>query len=202
MLVQAQIGSSKRWTLHNVREFYISRDINLSSSSAEDSETPRFSVQSASNELELPKSSSLPPSADTGTMESELCKFQIQCSLESSINKDVLHKFTQGLYAVTHLSSKFALPKSRVAEKVGSGLTRAAKNFTMTQWETTTSYSLEVFRYKNTVCSFLVSFFFPFFVSPFIMFTYLCHRYVLIEGVIQVSDEQSLCLTTAVYLAG
>ncbi len=152
-----QTGCSGTVSRHDVREYYISRDVNLSASSAEDSGTPRFSVQSSAGELELPTSHSLPPSSVTEIIESDLHRFQIQWSLESSINNDVLHNFTQRLYAVTYLSSRFVLPKSRVVEIVGLGLTRAVQSFTMVQWETAFSYGLEVIRYRNAVCSFLVS---------------------------------------------
>ena len=69
----------------------------------------------------------------------------------------MLHNFSQGLNAVTYLSSRFVLPKSKVVEIVGLGLTKAAQSFTMIQWETASSDSLEVIRYKNAKCSFLVS---------------------------------------------
>ncbi len=90
----AQTGCSITITRHEVSEFYISRDVNLSASSAEDSETPRFMFQSSSGDLELPTSQVLPPSTVSGIMESDLVKFQIQRSLESSINNDVIHNFT------------------------------------------------------------------------------------------------------------
>ncbi len=162
-MMRSQTGCASSVTRHEVREYYISRDVNLSASSAEDSETLRFSVQSSSCELELPTSQVLPPSTIAKIIESDLVKFPIQWSLESSINNDVIHNFTQGLYAVTYLSSKFVLPKSRVVEIVGLGLTEAAKHFTMGQWETAFSYSLEVIRYKNATCSFLVCLFCLFF---------------------------------------
>ncbi len=155
-MVRVQTGNNRPVSRHEVREYYISRDISLSSSSAEDSETPRFLVQSSSCELELPSSEALPLSANANIMESDLTKFQTHWSLESSLNKNVLRNFTQGLYAVTYLSSRFVLPKSRVVEIVGLGLTKAAQSFTMIQWETAFSYSLEVIRYKNAECSFLV----------------------------------------------
>ncbi len=58
---------------------------------------------------------------------------------------------------MTYLSSKFVLSKSRAVEVVGLGLTQAAKEFTMAQWETASSFCLEVVRCSNAKCSFLVS---------------------------------------------
>ena len=156
-IIEAQTSSNRPVFRHEVREYYISRDISLSGTSAEDAEMPHFLLQSSSGELELPSSEALPPSAITNILESDIAKFQIHWSLGSSINNDVLHNFSQGLYAVTYLSSRFVLPKSRVIEIVGLGLTKAAQSFTMIQWETAFSYSLEVIRYKNSECSFLVS---------------------------------------------
>ena len=63
---------------------------------------------------------------------------------------------------MTYLSSKFALPKSRVVEVVGLGQTQAARDFTLSQWETASSFCLEVVRYSNSKCSFLVNYFVAF----------------------------------------
>ncbi len=154
-----QVQTSSNWPVsrHEVREYDISRDVSLSATAAEDAETPRFLVQSSSGLLELPSSNILPPSTISGITYSDLLKFQIHWSLESSINNDVPHNFTHGLYAVTYLSSRFVLPKSRVVQIVGLGLNRAAEGYTMIQWETALSHCLEVIRYKSARCSFLVS---------------------------------------------
>ena len=156
--VSVETGGQQSISRHDVREYYISRDIALTSSSANDVEVPHFSLQSSALQLELPTSSTLPLSAKLHILNSDLAKFQLQWCLESSIKNDVVHNFSQGLYSVTYLSSKFAVPKSRVVEVIGLGLTDAAREFTLPQWETASALCLEVIRYSNARCSFLVSF--------------------------------------------
>ena len=60
-IMQTQTSSNRPVSHHEVREYYISRDISLSGTSAEDAETPHFLVQSSSGELELQSSEALPP---------------------------------------------------------------------------------------------------------------------------------------------
>ena len=137
------LGCSPPVTRHDVREYYISKDLALTASASSGSDVPRFALQSSALELELPSSSSLPPSTTAKILDTDLSRFQLQWCLESAINNDVVHNFSQGLYSVTCLSSKFALPKSRVVEVVGLGLTQAAQEFTLPQWETASSVCLE-----------------------------------------------------------
>ena len=148
---------------HDVPEYYISRDLMLTAGSTSESNVPRFALQSPALEFELPSSDSLPPSTVAQILDLDLSRFQLQWCPESAINNDVIHIFSQGLYSMTYLSSKFALPKSRVVKVVCLGLTQAAKDFTLSQWATASSFFLEVARYSNAKYSFLVSYFVGFF---------------------------------------
>ena len=152
----AVLGGSSSISRHDVREYYISKNLVLTTQAASDVDVPRFANQTSDLESELPSSSTLPPSATARILDSDLSRFQIQWCLESAINNDVVHNFSQGLYSVTYISSKFALPKSRVVEVVGLGLTQAAKDFTLPQWETVSSFCFEVISYSNAQCAFLV----------------------------------------------
>ncbi len=140
-----------------MREYYISRDVTLADDSVETSGVPHFQITSSALKTELPVSSSLPGSASSAIIFSDLYQFQLQWCLESSINNNVLHNFCQGLYATTYFSFRFAIPKTRINEVIGLGLTEASEIFTLPQWETAFSFALEVFRYKNSRWSFLVS---------------------------------------------
>ncbi len=165
-----EIGRGSRISKDDVREYYISRDVTLADDSVEASGVPHFQITSSASETELPVSSSLPGSASSAIIFSDLYQFQLQWCLESSINNNVLHNFCQGLYATTYISSRFAIPKTRVIEVIGLGLTEASEIFTLPQWETAFSFALEVIRYKNSRCSFLVSSSFRIFVAYIIMF--------------------------------
>ncbi len=153
----AETGCALPVSRHDVREYFISGDLMLTAGSISESDVPRFTLQSSALELELPSSDNMPPSTMTQILDTDLSRFRLQWCLESAINNDVIYNFSPGIYSVTYLSSKFALPKSRVVEVVGLGLTQAAKEFTLAQWETASSFCLEVVRYSNAKCSFLVS---------------------------------------------
>ena len=153
----AALGNSNSISRHDVREYYISKDLVLTAQASSETDVPRFALQSSVLDLELPSSSALPPSTASRILDSDLSGFQIQCCLESAINNGVIHNFSQSLYSVTYISSKFGLPKSRVVEIVGLGRTQAAKDSTLSQWETASSFCLEVIRYANAQCAFLVS---------------------------------------------
>ncbi len=151
------LGGSVSLSRHDVREYYISEDLVPTTQASSETDVPRFALQSSDLELELPSSSALPSSTASRILDSDLSRFQLQWCLESAINNDVIHNLSQGLYSVTYISSKFALPKSRVVEMVGLGLAQAAKEFTLSQWETASSFCLEVIRHSNAQCAFLVS---------------------------------------------
>ena len=207
----AALGGSAFISSHDVREYYISKDLVLTAQASLETDVPRFALQSSDLDLELPSSSVLPSSTASRILDSDLSRFQLQWCLESAINNDVIHNFSQGLYSVTYISSKFALPKSRVVEMVGLGLTQAANEFTLSQWQTASSFCLEVIRYSNAQCAFLVSDFgSPSFPQCPSISTYfqVCSRLnclsgvkVLIEGVVKVETGQSVALTIAVFLA-
>ncbi len=165
------LGKGSRISKHDVREYYISKDLRLPDNSVEEAGVPHFQLSSSELETELPTSSILPASASSAIIFSDLYQFQLQWCLESSINNNVLHNFCQGLYATTYISSRFAIPKTRVIEVVGMGLTEASEIFTLPQWETAFSFSLEIIRYKNARCAFLVS------SIPFVSFPFLLSKW-------------------------
>ena len=114
-----EIGRGSRISKHDVREYYISRDITLADDYVETSGVPHFQISSSALETELPLSSALPGSASSAIIFSDLYRFQLQWCFESSINNNLLHNFCQGLYATTYISSRFAIPKTRVVEVIG-----------------------------------------------------------------------------------
>ncbi len=101
-------------------------------------------------------SSAIPQRLVNSMFASDLEEFQSSWCLESSINDNVIHNFIQGLYATTYVSGRFALPKDRIVEVLGIGVSNAAKHFSKREWETAVSYSLEILQYKDALCSSLV----------------------------------------------
>ncbi len=74
--------------------------------------------------------------------------FQCSWHLEKSVNDELIHNFIQGLYAMTYVSRRFALPKDRVVDFVGVGVSNAVPNFNKREWETAALYNPEILQYK------------------------------------------------------
>ncbi len=152
-----------------IRDYYLSQDeANITKSLDTSQGLPRFNVVSQELEPGIVDSTVLPKHTVESMFSSDLDAFQTSWCLESSINDGVIHNFIQGLYATTYISGRFALPKERVVEILGVGVSNAMRHFTKREWETAVSYSLEILQYKDALCSFLViisSSFQPFFPS-------------------------------------